>query len=154
MRLFTSIVLIFLFAMGSANPVSAQGKYGKIGKIFKVEEAKTLFGEVTAKRTINTAFLKRVLAKANYYVRLKLKNNLLTIFEDTKDVETFNSRFEVTAITADDSPEHLLSVETIDEVITLGGSDVTSIEMREDILTITNGAYTLEMTAGCPPVCP
>ena len=153
MRLFTSIILVILFALGSANPVAAQGKLGKVGKIFKVEEANALFGKVTSKRIINTSFLKRVLKKADHYVRLKLNNKFLTIFEDTKDMDAFNSRFSVTAITADDSPEHLISVETVDELITLGGSETTTIEMRGDVLTVTNGAYTLEMTVGCPPWC-
>ena len=154
MRLFISIILVILFALGSANPVAAQGKFGKVGKIFKVEEANSLFGKVTARRTINTAFLKRVISRSNHYVRMKMKGSLLSILEDTKDINDFNSRFAVTAITADDSPEHLLSTESIDELVTKGGSETTTIELRGDILTVTNGAYTLEMTLACPPWCP
>lgn len=153
MRLFVIYCLFVTLLVGAGNTLSAQGKYGKVGKIFSVEEANNLFGQVKAKKTINTVYLKKVLKKAKHYVRLKLKNNFMTILEDEKDIEKFNSQFSETAITTDDTPEHLFSKEVVEELLQKGGSDVTTIEERDGVLTVTNGAYTMEFASGCPPFC-
>ncbi len=153
MKAFSYLIIALLFILGSVTQITAQGKLGKVGKIFSVEEANALFGEVKSSKTINTKFLRNVLNKSKHYVRMKMKRNMMTIFEDTFDVESFNRKHKITAITVDDSPEHIFSKETIKELIDLGGSDVTIIQDRGEVLTVTNGAYTLEFAVGCPPFC-
>jgi hypothetical protein len=38
-------------------------------------------------------------------------------------------------------------------LIKQGSSDITTIETRKDVLTLTNGATVLELSMPCPPVC-
>lgn len=149
------ILCIILFLLvGSSSTSFSQAKFGKVGKIFMVEEANNLFGEIKAKQHINTAFLKKVMKKAKHYLRFKLRNNMLSIFEDTKDMEKWKEKFSVNAITVDSDPEFIYSVESIEELLKLGGSEVTTVEDRGKVLTLSNGAYTLEMALACPPWCP
>ena len=154
MRLFISAFLACTFLLGTVNLINAQGKLGKAGKVFSVEEANQLFGEVKAKKTINTIYLKRLLKKANHYVRFKLKKGMLSVLDDNINMEAWNKRFPSNVTLTDDSPEHIYSVETITELIELGGSELTTIEEREEVLTVTNGAYTMEFAIACPPICP
>ena len=45
------------------------------------------------------------------------------------------------------------SLSVIQQLISDGGSSVTFVEKRENVLTITNGNYTLEYAYLCPPFC-
>ena len=47
----------------------------------------------------------------------------------------------------------LLSTSKVIELLTLGGSDITNVEIREKALTLTNGLTALEETSACPPWC-
>ena len=39
------------------------------------------------------------------------------------------------------------------ELITLGKNDVNFVELRQKVLTITNGLFTIEFGTFCPPIC-
>jgi len=48
----------------------------------------------------------------------------------------------------------LFSTSKVLELIKQGGSDVTTIETRANVLTLNNGDIILELSLPCPPICP
>jgi len=53
----------------------------------------------------------------------------------------------------DDVVLHLFSKSKVIELLSLGNSGNTVIENRLNVLTVTNGDYTLEVSYPCPPFC-
>ena len=50
-------------------------------------------------------------------------------------------------------PFKVYSVSIIKELLNLGKNNVTYIEQRGDIVSLTNGNFTLEFATTCPPIC-
>lgn len=48
---------------------------------------------------------------------------------------------------------HLFSVSIVQELLTKGSNAVTFVENRQNVLTLTNGDETLELSESCPPIC-
>jgi hypothetical protein len=48
----------------------------------------------------------------------------------------------------------MFSVSIINELLEKGKNTLSTIEIRGDVLSITNGIYTLEFSTICPPFCP
>ena len=47
----------------------------------------------------------------------------------------------------------MFSKSKVEELLKLGKNIATFVEYRGNVLTITNGAYTLELSTDCPPNC-
>jgi hypothetical protein len=47
----------------------------------------------------------------------------------------------------------MFSVSLVRELLLKGQDEMTRVEKRKDVLSITNGAYTLELSVACPPFC-
>lgn len=143
-----SIIFILLFAFLSNN-INAQGELGVVGKIFSKVEADKLFGKVLESKTIMSETLLDALNKVDYYIMFKLEDGQVAIADKFRNQIT-DTKVDLKA----DDVMHIYSKTKVAEVISNGGESLTTIEIRSEVMTITNGAYTLEMSATCPPICP
>lgn len=119
-----------------------------VGKLYSKNEANSIYGPVISSVKINTADLSNMLLKTSNYIMFSIKNGSPVILDNKRSLLYPNNL----AISADEV-FHVFSVSIVKELITNGGSTETYIEIRKNVLTITNGQYTLEMSGWCPPQC-
>jgi len=119
------------------------------GKIFTSTEADSLFGTVQMSYTIEDSVLISLLQKTKKVVMFKFINEKLIILGE-KRRQLFGSVMEID----NDTVFHMFSVEKVLQLLEMGGSDSSTIERRVEVLSITNGNFTLEMSQPCPPYCP
>ena len=48
---------------------------------------------------------------------------------------------------------HRFSKSIVKELLSLGKEEISYVEKRAEVLSITNGEFTLEMSDPCPPNC-
>ena len=48
----------------------------------------------------------------------------------------------------------MYSVTIVQQLLSDGNNPLTYVEKRQEVLTITNGIFTLEYSLLCPPCCP
>lgn len=118
------------------------------GKLYSKNEANSIYGPVISSVKINTADLSNMLSKTSNYIMFSIKNGSPAIL-DNKRSSLYPRNLAISA----EEVFHVFSVSIVKELITKGGSTETYIENRKNVLTITNGAYTLEMALACPPFC-
>lgn len=118
------------------------------GKIFTKAEADSLYGPVLDRQLIENDVLEAALKKTEKVAMFKFMNNKLTILGDERskilNAEGYADNNEVF---------HMYSKSKIEELLKLGGNIATFVEYRAKVLTISNGAHTLEMSDPCPPDC-
>jgi hypothetical protein len=118
------------------------------GKIFNSSEAESLFGKVEESYSINNDALISYLKKTEKVVMFTLENNQLTILGDKRRL-ILGSEEDFDAKTV----FHTFSVSLVEELIELGKKNIIYIENRVEVLTITCGEFTLELSFPCPPFC-
>lgn len=119
------------------------------GKILSKETADQLFGPVLVSKEIQTETLKMYTNQSFNVIMFKLMNNDLYILDNNRNAllplgVTINST-EVFS---------MYSVTIVQQLLSNGNSPFTTVEKRKDVLTITNGMFTLEYSLLCPPFCP
>jgi len=119
------------------------------GKILSKENADQIFGPVLLSHEIPTETLKNFTYQSVNVIMFKLMNNDLYILDNNRNVllplgVTINST-EVFS---------MYSVTIVQQLLSNGNSPFTTVEKRKDVLTITNGMFTLEYSLLCPPFCP
>ncbi len=136
-RIFTIIILLSGFTFSQ-----------DIGKIFTDTEADKLFGEVLEQSVISIDELKGMLNSTEKFVMFKVSNEELTVLGDNR-VLIFSTKnyAEVNEIF------HKFSKSKVLELINKGFGNQVIVQKRKKVLTITYGAYTLELAMGCPPYC-
>lgn len=118
------------------------------GKLFTKHEANTLFGPVLHSVRMPTETLKKYTQLTKGYLMYNIKGDEVYLLTNKRVPITPEGisvpRSEVFKVCA-------MSVLT--NLLTFGKEDTTLFEKRENTLTITNGDFTLEMAANCPPFC-
>lgn len=119
------------------------------GQLFSKSEADNKFGPVLEKVRFNSHALRNFLDgkehlmfaidKVSKKVNI-LKNNRSPVF----------SQFPV----KNEDVYHLYDSQKITELLYYGGETETYIEQREEVVSISNGEYVLELAVPCPPCCP
>lgn len=140
-------IIAILLCMGWISSITAQGKMGKIGKIFSKEEATILFGNVKESYEISKAELRKYMLKSGYYLLVQVKNKKFIFANERK------RRLDADVQVAQMDPMNIFSTEALTELLQLSNSEVVSVESRGDIVTFSSGAYTLEFSTLCPPIC-
>ncbi|KAF0153064.1 MAG: hypothetical protein FD143_504 [Ignavibacteria bacterium] len=140
------IVIILLVSFSAVS--NAQGRMGFVGKIFDKNEANILFGEVKSSVELKPNVLKQALLKAKDYVVFVVKNGRISIVNEKKQVLAG----EVQTVTANETM-HIFSKDKVAEFVSLIGSSSIAVEDRGTTTTLTAGAYTLEFSTQCPPMC-
>ena len=118
------------------------------GKILNKEEANKLFGAVLVSKEIPTSTLKALVNQSSKVIMFNFIQNDVYILGDNRKV-LLPAGFSVSS----SEVFHVYSTSIVQELLDNGGSQVTYIEQRKEVLTITNGNYTLEYSIICPPVC-
>lgn len=141
-------IIAFIAIVISSTPLCAQSNLKIVGKVFDKVEADKLFGKVLESKEVETQKLFDMLKKVDSYIMFNLMDDQVVVADKNR---TLLSDSKVTL--RSDDVMHLYSKARVDEVLLKGGKSVTYIERRTDVLTITNGVYTLEMSLTCPPIC-
>ncbi len=119
------------------------------GKILSKENADQLFGPVLVLKEIPTETLVMYTNQSVNVIMFKLMNNELYILDNDRNVMLpFGATINSTEIFS------MYSVVIVQQLLSDGNSPFTTVEKRKDVLTITNGEFTLEYSILCPPLCP
>jgi len=162
MKKFKAIITFFTIVLiiGS-SVVSAQGKFGVVGKLFTQQEAKVLFGKVIGSMEISANELKNALSNAKDYVLFTIKNNRVIIRDERKrslssENELLNdndqlyifSKSQVEQLLSNAKPRKTNSLSVAASTV-----PIVTVEIRASVLTLTAGETTLELSMACPPMC-
>lgn len=136
---------LFLLALFTFSTMFAQEK---LGKLYDRDKANSLFGDVLEKVEVETSVLKDQISFADDIFLYNIENGKLELTNTTR-------RSMITGKTV--KAKKVLFVAKVSvglDLLRRGGAKVTTIERRASVTTITNGVYTLQSVAPCPPVCP
>jgi len=118
------------------------------GKIISKHSADKLFGPVLVSEKMPTENLKTIINQSTKIVMFKIIDNNIYVLDNNRNVlspsKTTVGSSEVFSVYA---------ISVVQELLNNGGNSVTFIEKRNEVLTITNGEYTLEYSNLCPPYC-
>ena len=135
---FSLILLVFL----SVNTFAQ-------GELFNKGAAEARFGPVKNKIRFNSNALRAFLNRSEHLMfamdKSKSRVNVLN-----KNRSPLFSEFEVIS----DDLYHVYDSNQIRKLLNMGAAKDTYIEQREDVLSISNGVYVLELALMCPPCCP
>lgn len=151
MKKFIIIYFIILLV-----PVFAQEKLdGKVaGVIYSKAEADELYGKVISSTKMTNEELDGYLSKTDSYLMFYFSKDMqaapVILDHSQKALNMPNSK----ARAIRPSELKVYSISKIKELIEKGGEESTMIEQRENVISLTNGDYTLEFALGCPPYCP
>lgn len=119
------------------------------GKILSKENADQLFGPVLVSKEILTEPLKMYTNQSTNVIMFKLMNNDLYILDNNR-----NALLPLGATINSTEVFSMYSVAIVQQLLSDGNNPFTTVEKRKDVLTITNGIFTLEFAGLCPPYCP
>ncbi|MHC1738465.1 MAG: hypothetical protein AB9882_10685 [Ignavibacteriaceae bacterium] len=145
MQYIQKFLLIVLFLLASVQILPQDGV---VGKIIPKNEAYRLFGNVTQSVSFSTDQLISLLPETEKYVMFQFINGNIYVLGDKRKV-----LFPENGSVENHQVFHLLSKSILLQLFIYGKSSVTFIEKRGNILTISNGDFTLEYTYPCPPYC-
>lgn len=118
------------------------------GKIISKETAADIFGQVLVSKEMPSADLMSLTKQSTKLIMFKFLGNDVYILGDNRKVLLPAGK------TVNESDEFFIySTEIVQELLTKGNEKRTFIEQRKDVLTITNGNFTLEYSLICPPFC-
>jgi hypothetical protein len=135
-----------LFVLLSFNLLYSQTV---VGKIYTKDEANSIYGTVITSTQISSSLLSGLTNITTNYIMFRINNGNLYILGDQR------KPLYPSGIVVDPQTEmRLFSVSLVSKIITDGNNPYTIIEIRKNnVLTITNGNYTLEYSWPCPPQC-
>ena len=142
-----SVLLTILFLLPSTS--FSQTSTQVIGKLYTKTEANQLYGAVNKSIEISTSTLDSLLQIAPDNIMFNLINDQLVIL-DGKRNQIFGPAQSISA----NQIFYVFSTSQVQALLELGNSSVTTVELRDSVLTVTNGDETLELGDICPPVCP
>jgi hypothetical protein len=119
-----------------------------IGKIFSKEEADKNFGPVLSSVSMSSSELKSLNNKSNKLVMFSVNGGKLSVLKEGRAV-LYPTGFSPKP----DEKYAAYSKSKVEELLNLGKADTTVIEQRKDVISVTNGQYTLEVANWCPPWC-
>jgi hypothetical protein len=139
---FVLLLFVFSFGFGYSQTV--------VGKLYSKTEANSIYGPVLTGIPISSSELKSYTYNTNNYIMFRINNGTLTILDDQR-----KALYPVASVINAQDVYRYISVSLVQKLISDGNYAYTYIELRNNgLITITNGEYTLEYTAQCPPTCP
>jgi hypothetical protein len=120
-----------------------------IGKIYTKDEANRIYGSILSSPQISTSILASLTNNTTNYIMFRIINGNLIILGDQR-----RPLFPESVIVSPQDEMKVFSVSLVRKIIADGNNLNTFIEVRNNnILTVTNGIYTLEFSLQCPPNC-
>lgn len=135
-----SILLLLFFACSSTT---------QMGKIYTLEEANKLHGNVIYSVEINNNVLLELLKKTENSIMFGLINRELVILDNHRNL-IYPEKAEV----RDTDVFTVYSTDIVSELILNKESDNISVEQRREVLSVSTQLSTLESGVKCPPYCP
>jgi hypothetical protein len=128
---------------------------GEVGKIYTKAEADSLYGPILTIDTIKTEDLSKFAENSPKYMMFNLIEGKAYVLNASREVISGPSLVVGKPQSVEPTKAFkLFSTGKILELIKQGGSDVTTVEIRSNVLTLTNGSSVLEKSSTCPPICP
>ena len=119
------------------------------GKIYRIQGADNLYGQVLSSVPINSTTLTGLLSKCTNYIMFRIVNGSVYIVDDNRQPLNPGN-----FIVSPSDVFRVFSISLVAKILQDGNSSVTYIEIRNNnTLTITNGVYTMEFANMCPPYC-
>lgn len=118
------------------------------GKLYSKEEADAVYGAVISSIPIKTAELQQLINRAGDEILFNILDNKLVILGKGRKA-LYPAGFAVDKETV----FMMYSVSVVKELLDKGKDETTKVEKRKDVLSLTNGAYTMEFASCCPPIC-
>ncbi len=118
------------------------------GKILSKENANEMFGAVLISNQISTETLKLLVNNSTKVIMFNFINNDVYILDNKRRV-LLPAGFSVNS----SEVFHVFATSIVNELLSSGNNSDTYIEKRQEVLTVTNGNYTLEFAWLCPPFC-
>jgi len=144
-HLILSVLLTLTISLVLINATNAQ----PYGQIFTNQEADTKFGPVLTSITFSKEDIQNFLTQTNNYIMFRIVNNSVIVLDNHRmPLYPSNITMNSTDVFA------LYSTSVLDELLSLGNNEIIYIEQRNNVLSVTNGGYTMEVSGYCPPVCP
>lgn len=143
-KCFNTIIFISIFVFATFSTCFSQGH----GEIFAKSEANQKFGPVLVSISMPTENLQSILNKTENYIMFKIVNNSVIVLNNNRNVifpqgKSSNAQ-EVFS---------LYSVSVLNDLLSRGDDTVVYVEKRNEVLSITYGGYTMEVSVFCPPFC-
>ncbi|QQS36963.1 MAG: hypothetical protein IPM56_03130 [Ignavibacteriales bacterium] len=137
-KVLVSVVMFLLFNIATLSQ----------GKIISKEKADELFGQVLVSIQIPSTELNAFATQSSDVLMFKILNNELYILDNKRKT------LKPLGVTVNSTDTFsVYSVEIVKKLLIDGNSTITYIEKRNEVLTMTNGIFTLEYSADCPPFC-
>lgn len=137
-----SFCLFFILLLSQTNTAQT------IGKIFSAEEADELFGKVLTSVNIEASTLQDLVEKTENVLMFGIFDSELVIAGEGRKV-LYPEDYQLN----DEDVMHVWTIDIITDLLDKGKQDVSTVEIRSEVMTITNGLYTLEISGWCPPIC-
>ena len=141
-------LILFVFIV-SAGSISAQGKYGKIGKLFRKIDADVLYGKVIQSATLTREEIKEALANAKDYIMFAIKNNKAYIINNRRMSVRAGDFMQL----APKEKAYLVSTTVVEDLLTTATTETITVEQRVEVLSLSTENATLEGIWPCPPIC-
>jgi hypothetical protein len=120
-----------------------------VGKIYTKDEAAKIYGPVSTSVKFSSTYLNSLTGKTTNYIMFRINNGNLVILGDQRNV-----LYPAGAVVSPQDEMRLFSVSLVKKILFDGNDTNTNIEIRNNnVLTLTNGNYTLEYSWPCPPSC-
>ena len=146
--IFISILFLLFFACSSTT---------QMGKIFTLEEANKLHGNVIYSVEINNNVILDLLKKTENSIMFGLINREVVVLDNQRNL-IYPEKAEVKdtdvfTVYSTNVVMELLSGKALNKQID-GEAETVSIEQRREVLSVSTETQTLESGLKCPPTCP
>ncbi|MGE5499221.1 MAG: hypothetical protein ACM3Q2_14155 [Syntrophothermus sp.] len=145
---FKAILFLFSFVLLSSDFSFAQTV---AGKIYSREDADKLFGPVLEKVSLDSDQFQKLVNNSGAVIMFKFESSGLYIFNDKRNV-IYSTGQNKTFLASDILKFYSLSV--VNDLLNKGQASTVTIEKRQNVISITDGSYTMEDAIACPPICP
>jgi hypothetical protein len=120
-----------------------------IGKIYSATEADQIYGSVNTSVQISSNTLNSLINNTTNYIMFRIYNGNLVILDDQRKV-----LYPAGTVISPQEEVRMFSASLVKKLLIDGNNSFTTIEIRKNnVLTLTNGIYTLEYSWPCPPHC-
>jgi hypothetical protein len=135
------LLVIFFFNLSFSQTI--------VGKIYTKDDANKIYGPVLSLTQISTGDLSNLTNQTTNYIMFRINNGNLIILGDQR-----KPLYPASVIVNPQDAMKLFSVSLVRKICLDGNNSITTIELRNNnVLTVTNGNYTLEYSTECPPNC-
>lgn len=136
-------IIIFFIALFTVQSYSQT-----FGKIISKSEADSLFGKVLVSIDLSNDSLQIYSAESDSLLMFKINNDSLFILDNKR-----NALYPISAKISSKEIFTVYETQKLNELMNRGTKNINYVELRQNVLTITNGIYTIEYGSLCPPFC-